>query len=343
MGRRVVSVVLMLAADFERDGGRCRLHTVRPPEQSCYPQPVNDPLFDDLPSLLCFARVVETGSFTNAAELLGISKSVVSTRVSSLEERLGEPLLLRTTRRVTVTTLGARIYPHARAMAEQGAQATSSAANAARGTIRVSAPVTLSQMWLTGPLHAFFAGRPDAHVELLLNDRLVDLVEERIDVAVRITKLKDSAMIARRLASTPIDICGAPSYFAQHGRPTRPEELARHNCLRYAYLRADHEWRLYRGGRRLDLGVQGNFETTNGTMLREAAIAGLGLTILPRFMTFDAVNTGLLERVLEDFAPPPIGIYAVRAGRREPSAIVADLVRAMQQAFRRQPWAVKPG
>ena len=263
---------------------------------------MTDPLFDDLQSLLCFARVVETGSFTKAARVLGISKSVVSTRVSLLEERIGEPLLLRTTRQVTVTTVGARIYPHARAMAEQGAQATTGSTSGARGTIRVSAPVTLSQMWLTGPLGEFLSARPDARVELLLKDRLVDLVEERIDLAVRITKLRDSSLIARRLASTPIDICAAPSYLARHGRPERPEDLTRHNCLRYALIRAEHEWRLYRDARRLEIGVQGNFESTNGTMLREAAIAGLGLTILPRFMTFDAVRGGLLERVLEDVA-----------------------------------------
>jgi DNA-binding transcriptional LysR family regulator len=296
-------------------------------------------LFDDLQSLLCFARVVETGSFTKAARLLGLSKSVISTRVSLLEERIGEPLLLRTTRRVTVTTVGARIYPHARSMAEQGSQATSGAANAAGGIIRVSAPVTLSQMWLARPLRDFLDGRPGERVELLLNDRLVDLVEERIDLAVRITKLKDSALIARRLASTPIDICGAPSYFAENGRPRRPEDLARHNCLRYALLRPHHEWRLYRDGRRLELGVQGNFETTDGTMLREAAIAGLGLAILPRFMTFEAVSSGLLERVLEDFSPRPIGIYAVRVGRRNPSPSLTALVHALEHAFRRQPWS----
>lgn len=303
---------------------------------------VTDPLFDDLQSLLCFARVVETGSFTKAAILLGISKSVVSTRVSLLEQRIGEPLLLRTTRQVTVTTAGARIYPHARSMAEQGAEATSGATRGAGGTLRVSAPVTLSQMWLAPALHHFLADHPEARVELVLNDRLVDLVEERIDLAVRITKLKDSSLVARRLASTPIDVVGAPDYLARRGRPKRPEDLARHNCLRYALLRAEHEWRLYRDRRRIELGVHGNFQTTNGTMLREAAIAGLGLAILPRFMILDAVNAGLLEMVLQEFAPPPIGIYAVRAGRQSPAPAIAALIHAMEQAFRRQPWVAKP-
>jgi DNA-binding transcriptional LysR family regulator len=297
-----------------------------------------DPLFEDLPSLLCFVRVVESGSFTKAARRLGLSKSVVSTRVSLLEERLGEPLLLRTTRQVNVTSAGSRVYPLARAMVEQATLATFGGAKAERGTLRVSAPVTLSQTCLAGPLSDFLAKRPETRVELLLNDRLVDLVEERIDLAVRITRLKDSGLIARRLASTPIDVCGSPSYLKRHGRPKRPEDLARHNCLRYALLRAEDDWRLSRDVRPVEL-VPGNFETTNGTMLREAAIAGLGLTILPRFMTFEAVASGALERVLEDFVPPPLGIFAVRSGRRAPSALLADLIQTLEAFLRRQPWA----
>jgi DNA-binding transcriptional LysR family regulator len=194
-------------------------------------------------------------------------------------------------------------------------------------------------MLLARPLHDFLAGQAGARVELLLNHRLVDLVEERIDLAVRITKLRDSGLIARRLATTPIDVCGAPSYFEKRGRPMRPEDLARHNCLRYALLRADHEWRLYGEGGRMDLSVEGNLETTNGTMIREAAIAGVGLAILPRFMTFEAVGAGLLERVLEPFAPPPIGIYAIRSGRRAGPPLVAALVQVLERAFRGQPWS----
>jgi DNA-binding transcriptional LysR family regulator len=300
---------------------------------------VTDPLFDDLQSLLCFARVVEAGSFTKAAQLLGLSKSVVSTRVAALENRVGEPLLLRTTRRVTVTAAGAGVYPHARGMAEAGALATASGPSTPGGTIRVSAPVTLSQMLLARPLHRFLARRREARVELLLNDRLVDLVEERIDVAIRVTKLKDSGLIARRLAATPIDVCGAPAYFQKHGRPARPEELVRHNCLRYGLLRADHEWRFYGSAGRVDLSVHGNFETTNGTMLREAALAGIGVAILPRFMTHDALEQGRLERVLDEFTPRPMGIYAVRSGRRAPPPLVAELLQFLEQELRSQPWA----
>ncbi|NUP07393.1 MAG: LysR family transcriptional regulator [Polyangiaceae bacterium] len=300
-------------------------------------------LLDDLPGLLCFARVVESGSFTKAAQMLGISKSVVSTRIASLEARLGDELLLRTTRRVTVTTAGARVYTHAREMAAAASAATSGATDAGRGLIRVSAPVSLSQMFLANPISELLSKNTGLRVDLVLNDRLVDLVEERIDLAIRVSKLADSTLVARRLAVTPMDVCGAPAYFAKHGRPTRPEELVRHNCLRYTLLRAEHEWRFYGSEGRIALDVGGNFETSNGTMLREAAIAGIGLVMLPRFMTFDALRTGSLETVLGDFAPRPLGIYAVRRGGRTAPRGVAELVRVLEKTLRAEPWARAAG
>jgi DNA-binding transcriptional LysR family regulator len=301
------------------------------------------PLLDDLPSLLCFARVVELGSFTKAAAALQVSKSVVSDRISELEARLGEQLLLRTTRNVTLTSAGANIYGYAKEIAAAGSAATSAASSSAGRSIRVGAPVSLAQMHLAGPLREFLSRNQGAQVELLLNDRLVDLVEERIDLAIRVTKLADSGLIARKLAEAPIDICGSPAYFRQHGQPTRPEHLLQHNCLRYSLIRPDHEWRLYERGERFPLNVEGNFQTTNGTMLREAAIAGLGLAILPRFMTHDALDEGRLVTVLADFAPKPIGIYAVRRGGRHAPPLVTALVRALENALRGPPWRSQRG
>ncbi len=299
------------------------------------------PLLDDLPALVCFARVVELGSFTKAAAALEVSKSVVSERVAALEARIGAPLLLRTSRKVTVTAAGYGVYGHAREVASAGLAATSSAAFATEGVLRVSAPVTLGHMHLAAPLAAFLAARPTLRLELLLSDRLVDLVEERVDLAIRVTKLKDSGLVARRLAESPMVICGAPRYLDARGRPRRPEELARHACLRYALLPATHEWRLYDGGKRVDVTVTGSLETTSGTMLREAAVAGMGLAILPRFFVHDAIERGDLEVVLAPFAPRPMGIYAVRASRREAPAPVRDLVVALERALAHAPWAAR--
>jgi DNA-binding transcriptional LysR family regulator len=297
-----------------------------------------DPLFDDLAALLCLARVVELRSFTQAARTLGVSKSLVSERLTALEARLGEQLLLRTTRQVTPTAAGLRVYEQARQIAEAGLAATRGASGAVGGVLRISAPVSLGQLHLAGPIAQFLRHQPHARVELLLDDRVVDLVEARIDLAVRVTKLDDSSLIARRLCLTSLHVCGAPAYFAKHGRPTQPEELSQHNCLRYSVLRPDHEWRLYRGRQRLTLTLGGNFEASNGLMLREAALAGIGLAMLPRFMVVDALARGQLVTVLDDFAPRPLGVYALRAGKRTPPRLVAALLKELEQAFRKVPW-----
>src|SRR5690606_6140206 len=150
-------------------------------------------------------------------------------------------------------------------------------------------------MYLAKPLAAFMRRRPGVRVELILSDRIVDLTEERIDLAVRVTKLEDSSLVARRLATTSLHVCGSPDYLKRRGRPARPEDLVRHDCLRYSLLRADHEWRLYGAGGRIRFEPEASFETNAGLMLREAAIAGLGLAMLPRFMIHDELRRGSLE------------------------------------------------
>jgi DNA-binding transcriptional LysR family regulator len=212
------------------------------------------------------------------------------------------------------------------------------ATGATGGVLRVSAPVALAQLHLTAPLATFLRKNPGVRIELLLNDRIADLVEERIDLAVRVTKLEDSSLVARRLAYTPLHICASPRYLKERGRPTKPEDLLRHDCLRYSLMRAEHEWRLYGKNGRIRLDLNGSLETTSGLMLREAAIAGLGLAILPRFMISDALEAGLLETVLDEYAPRPIGIYAVRSGRRTAPRLVTELVRTLEAAFRTPKW-----
>jgi DNA-binding transcriptional LysR family regulator len=219
-------------------------------------------------------------------------------------------------------------------MLEAATRATAGVSEAGRGLLRLSAPVSLGQLHLARPLASFLRSNPGVRVELVLSDRLVDLVEERIDLALRITKLKDSGLIARRLAPVPLHVCASPAYLAREGCPRAPEDLVRHNCLRYGLLRAEHEWRFYRSDGRVALEVGGNFETSNGTMLREAAIAGLGLTILPRFMIASALESGELQTVLDDFAPRPLGLYAVRSGKRAAPALSKRLLDVLASAFR---------
>lgn len=299
---------------------------------------MGEPLFDDLLGLLCFARVVERRSFTAAASALGVSKSVVSTRVTALEERIGEPLLIRTTRKLSVTDAGMNAYARAARMLEEASLATGGAEDAGRATIRINAPVSFAQMYLAAPLARYLAANPRVHVDVAISDRLVDLVEERADVAIRITKLRDSSLVARKLATTSIHLCASPAYLERRGTPERPEDLLRHDCLRYTWLRAEDDFRFYGTGGRIHVPVTGPLAAANGTVLREAAAAGIGLAMLPRFMVADDLRQGRLVTVLDAYAPRPVGIYAVRAPGRAPSARLRELLDALAEELRDPPW-----
>jgi DNA-binding transcriptional LysR family regulator len=296
------------------------------------------PRFDDLTALLCFARVVERRSFTQAAVALGVSKSAVSERVAALEERLGERLLIRTTRKLEVTEAGLEVYAHAARMVDSAGAATRTA-GAGRGMVRVNAPVTFAAMYLAAPIASFMADHPDVAVDLVLDDRLIDLVEQRTDLAIRISKLRESSLVARRLATTELHVVGAPAYLRQRGTPARPEDLLRHECLRYAVLRPEQEWRLYGPNGRIQVPVVGRFTTSTGASLRAAALAGLGLAVLPRFMIHDELRSGALIAVLGEFAPRPLGIYAIQPARRAQPPRIRALVDHLARALRRPPWA----
>ncbi|WNG47861.1 LysR family transcriptional regulator [Archangium minus] len=299
---------------------------------------MSEPLFDDLLGLACFARVVEHRSITQAAQALGVSKSVVSARVARLEARVGEPLLIRTTRKLTVTDAGLGVYAHCARMLQEAGAATRGATDAGRGTLRINAPVSFAQMYLAGPMARFLTTHPDTHVELVLSDRLVDLVEERVDVAIRITRLRDSNLVARKLATTSLHVCAAPVYLKHRGTPERPEDLLHHDCLRYTHLRAEDEWRFYGPQGRIRVPVSGSLSTGNGTMLREAVAQGIGLAMLPRFMVDEDLRSGRLVTVLDDFAPRPVGIHAIHAAGRTPAPRLRALLDVLAAEFRSARW-----
>ncbi|MBJ6765001.1 LysR family transcriptional regulator [Myxococcaceae bacterium JPH2] len=300
---------------------------------------MSEPLFDDLLGLACFARVVEHRSFSRAATVLGVSKSVVSSRVSRLETRVGERLLIRTTRKLSVTDAGLKVYSHVSRMLQEAGAATRGASDAERGTLRLNAPVSFAQMYLAAPLARFLAAHPHTTVEVSLSDRLVDLVEERVDVALRISRLRDSSLVARRLASTALHVCASPAYLKRRGTPERPEDLLHHDCLRYSHLRMQDEWRFYGPEGRIPIPVSGPLAAGNGSMLREAVAHGVGLAVLPRFMVAEDLRSGRLVTVLDDFAPRPVSIYAVHASGRAPAPRVRALLDVLAAEFRVAPWA----
>lgn len=296
---------------------------------------------DRLASYALFARVVQLQSFTAAARQSGIAKSAVSTRIRELEDRLGVELLRRTTRKLALTEEGLRFYEHCARVLESAQAADGAlagAGDALRGTIRVSAPVTFAQMHLASALAEFLAAHRDLHVELTTDDRMVDVVADGFDLIVRIGRLEEGSFVARKLAADRLVVCGAPSYLDRRGRPSSPEELVHHDCLHYALVPMRGEWR-FRGRRgAVDVPVSGSLTASNGTVLREAAVAGLGLAVLPSFMVANELARGSLELVLEGHRRAELGVFAVTSSRRLPARTRA-LVEFLARRFARPPWA----
>jgi DNA-binding transcriptional LysR family regulator len=295
--------------------------------------------------MVLFARLVEARSFTAAAEKLEVSKSVVSARLTALEARLGTRLLHRTTRRLSLTPEGLAFYEHcARITAEADAAAAvaSGAAKDPIGVLRVNAPVTFAQMYLAEPIGTYLEKHPKVRLELRMSDRFVDLVEEGIDVAIRVSAgLRDSSLVARKLATDRTVVCASPGYLSEHGTPQTPADLLHHACLRYALLKATDEWRFKDGGKSFAVPVEGRLTVADGAMLRESAIAGIGLAVLPAFAVTPDIRAGRLVTVLERFSFVRLSVHAMT-----PAASTAPKVRAfidvLAAYLKRPPWAASP-
>ena len=299
-------------------------------------------IMSDLAAMAVFARDVEEESFSAAARLLGLSKSAVSKQVARLEDRLGVRLLHRTTRRLSLTEEGATFFrgcQRALAEAEAAESAVTHLAAAPRGTLKVNAPMSFGVAHLSPLIPAFMARFPDLKVELELNDRLVDLVEEGFDVGVRITRLQDSSLIARRLAPSRNVICAAPDYLRARGSPEAPEALAGHDCLLYSYTTEGRVWRLRSAAGRRQVTVRGRLLANNGEALRDAALQGLGVARLPTFIVGDALRQGHLLRLLTDWSDErESGVYAVYPASRNLAPKVRVFVDFLVERFGDPPY-----
>ena len=296
---------------------------------------------DNLSGMAVFAQVVESRSFTKAAQRLGMSKAAVSKQVSRLEERLGARLLNRTTRRLSLTEIGAAFYERCArivAEAEEAELAVTRLHAAPRGTLRVDAPLSFGLQYLAPILPDFMVQNPELSVDLTFNDRFVDLVEEGYDVAVRIARLPDSSLIARKLSESRSVVCAAPAYWQRRGRPAHPADLAAHDCFAYSYLATRNEWRFRGPDGPASVRISGSLTANNGDVLREAALAGLGVVMLPLFMVCDDLRAGRLEPVLRDFQSDPAGIHAVYPHNRHLSAKVRAFIDHLVAALDPAPW-----
>lgn len=275
---------------------------------------------DRLSGFVLFATVVEAGSFTAAAAELGLSKSAVSKALTRLEARLGARLINRTTRRLSLTEAGQSFHAHCLRILDEAAAAEAAVGrlqSAPSGTLRLNGPVTFGTMYLAPLLPAFMRRYPELRVEAVFNDRQVDLVEEGFDLAVRIGHLSGASLVARKLCDERYAVVAAPAYWDRRGRPERPAELARHNCLSYAYLSTGDLWRFEGPDGLESVRVAGTLRSNNGEVLRFAALAGEGVALMPRFMCWRDVAEGRLEIGLRGWNPPPLGVYAVYPEARQ--------------------------
>ena len=284
---------------------------------------------DTLSSMRAFAAVAGTGSFTKAADRLDLSRAMVSKYVASLEEHLGTRLLNRTTRRLSLTESGAAYYERCQqiiADIDEAEQAAGQMATAPRGTLKITMPVAYGLHRLSPLIAEYAALHPEVKLDISLNDRYVDLVEEGIDLAIRIGNLAESRLIARKLGGTHSVVCGSPDYLARHGTPRHPADLAHHSCLGYTYTGSGNEWHLRHEHRNETVRITGAIRANNGDLLRMAAINGAGLILQPLFIVEEDLKAGRLVQVLEHYTSAEYGIYAVYPSRQHLSAKVRTFV-----------------
>ncbi len=269
---------------------------------------------DTLNSMAIFARVIERGSFSAAARDLRLAKSTVSKQLAALEQRLGARLLNRTTRRLSPTEVGLAYYERCTriiAEVEEAELAISRLQLEPRGTLRLNAPMSFGNLHVAPVIPDFMNAYPELTVDMTLNDRMVDLVDEGYDLAVRIGRLADSTLIAKKIAPSRQVICAAPEYWQAHGIPALPQDISSHNCLIYTYLRNPNEWIFKTADGIKTVSITGKLRANNGETLRAAALKGYGVYLGPTFIVGRDLRSGRLQAVLGEFEIQNHFIHAV--------------------------------
>jgi DNA-binding transcriptional LysR family regulator len=270
---------------------------------------------DKLEAMNAFAKVVAAGSYAEAARRLGLTRSAVSKAVMELEQILGARLLDRTTRRVTPTEAGLAYYERVASIladVEETELQISRLHEEPRGVLKVNAPMSFGILYLGDAIAEFMARYPELRLELVLNDRFIDPLEEGVDVTIRIGSLSDSSLIARRLAPARRALVAAPAYLAHHGTPETPADLVNHRCLAYGHMAAVHRWQLLQEGQVVNVQISAALCSNNGEVLRAAALAGNGIANLPTFLVGPGIAAGQLVPVLTATPPTELGVFAAR-------------------------------
>jgi DNA-binding transcriptional LysR family regulator len=293
---------------------------------------------DRLAAMEAFVLVVDTGSFSAAARRLNVGQPAVSKLIAQLEERLGVKLLARTTRGLTATEAGLNYYERARRSIEETNEAESAARGAGSsltGKLRIAAGVTFARIHLIPRLPEFLQRHPDLEIEVVLDDRNVDLVQEGIDVALRLgRKLADSSLTVRRIASAPCVVVGTPSYFAQAGEPTAPGDLTAHEAVFYDRPSGDAEWTFRRDDAELAVTLKGRLRVNAAEGVRAAVLANAGLTIASEWMFASEIADGTVKVVLQDWKLPRTDLWAVFPAGRTATTKARTFTQFVQEVMR---------
>lgn len=295
---------------------------------------------DLIAAMRVFTTVVDAGSFAAAADRLEISRAMVTRHVALLEAHLGVRLLHRTTRRLSLTEAGAAYQPRAAqvlAMAQEAADLVTQQARQPSGRLRVASSFGFGEHQLQQAVSGFLRRHPAVQIDLVLGERQVDLVEEGVDLAVRVAGAIEPGLVARRLARVRTLLCASPAYLQAHGEPRAPQDLPAHHCLIYAHKDWRSEWQFRRGDERQAVPIAGRLRASGGSVLVSAAIDGLGLALEPEFLLCDALREGRLVTLLPEWQGPELSVFAVYPERRQLPLKVRSFIDHLVQAFAAPP------
>ena len=283
---------------------------------------------DRLTAMRVFVEVVQRGSFTAAAEGLDMSRAMATRYVTELEQWLNARLLQRSTRRISLTEAGEACLLQCRQMLELSSEMKDASGQDIRepkGQLRLATSMSFGMAHLAAAVVDYQKLYPQVSVDMLVGDRSVNLIEERIDLAIRISGELDPNLVARRIAPCRSVVCASPEYLRIHGTPTSPDDLIRHNCLTYSNF-GKGQWHFVRKGQEVDVPVSGKLSANEATVLTQAALAGAGLALQPTYLAGPLIRSGQLSAVLPDWEPPELGIWGVYVSRRHLPATLRTML-----------------
>lgn len=292
---------------------------------------------DKFASMRAFAQVVQSGGFAAAARKMGVSRSAVNKLVINLEDELNVQLLQRSTRQVNPTPTGLAFYEkcvNILAEVEAAELAVSQLQTEPKGTLRVNAPMSFGTLYLGKAIADFMVQYPELQVQLTLDDRFIDPIAEGYDLTIRIAQPEVSpSLVCQAIAPMPRVLCAAPSYIARHGVPQHPQDLTQHSCLHYGHLIAGNQWLLLNQAQEYQITVKGVLCSNNGEVLKDAAVKGLGIALLPTFIIKPELTAETLAIILPDYQPPAISLCLVYPLNRHLNTKIKLLVKFLQQQF----------